>query len=203
MKKIYLFILVSAISLSVNAQSYIDSIYKFRKEYKDDFLTDNHSPLTAADTSFLRFFAPNEAYCVTATFTLTPEGQPFDIPTYNEKKKNYRNYGTVTFKLRHSLQTLTLHIYQSLELIKDPKYKDYLFIPFTDETNYKETYGGGRYLDLTIQDIKGDKVVLDFNKAYNPYCAYASGYSCPIPPSENSLHVSIKAGEKQYGKKVE
>ncbi|WP_192347263.1 DUF1684 domain-containing protein [Algoriphagus sp. Y33] len=70
--------------------------------------------------------------------------------------------------------------------------KPVLFLPFTDQTNGGETYGGGRYMGLTIPT--GDTIELDFNKAYNPYCAYASGYACPIPPKENDLEVPIRAG---------
>ena len=76
------------------------------------------------------------------------------------------------------------------------EYKNYLFLPFTDETNYNQTFGGGRYLDFEITDIVGNKLILDFNKCYNPYCAYAGGFNCPIPPKENDLKVKIKAGEK-------
>ena len=75
-------------------------------------------------------------------------------------------------------------------------YKDYLFLPFTDPTNGVTTYGGGRYLDLMIPATK--VVQLDFNKAYNPYCAYSGNYSCPIPPEENHLEIEIKAGVKKY-----
>jgi len=80
-------------------------------------------------------------------------------------------------------------------------YADYLFIPFTDNTSGNESYGGGRYLDYKISDIKNNKLLLDFNKAYNPYCAYTTGYNCPIPPAENDLKVAIKAGEKAFEKK--
>ena len=79
------------------------------------------------------------------------------------------------------------------------QYKDYLFLPFTDLTSGKETYASGRYLDLKTDEIKNGKVTLDFNKAYNPYCAYVSGvYNCPIPPKENTLGVEVKAGEKLF-----
>ncbi|MEI9910512.1 MAG: DUF1684 domain-containing protein [Bacteroidota bacterium] len=81
------------------------------------------------------------------------------------------------------------------------EYREQLFLPFTDLTTGEETYTAGRYIDLTFNDIIGDKVVIDFNKAYNPYCAYISGkYNCPIPPKENNLTVAILAGEKNYGK---
>ena len=62
----------------------------------------------------------------------------------------------------------------------------------------KESYGGGRYLDLRMKEIEGDKIYLDFNKAYNPFCAFSAGYSCPIPPKENHLKVAIEAGEKNF-----
>ena len=81
------------------------------------------------------------------------------------------------------------------------QYKNYLFLPFTDATTGVETYESGRYIDLEINDIKDNLVIIDFNKAYNPYCAYTTGYNCPIPPAENDLHIAITAGEKAYGKK--
>ncbi|MCK5678470.1 MAG: DUF1684 domain-containing protein, partial [Flavobacteriaceae bacterium] len=89
-----------------------------------------------------------------------------------------------------------LEIYQNQKLILTTDYEDYLFLPFTDKTNGESTYGGGRYLDLKIPD--GDTTVIDFNKAYNPYCAYNHKYSCPIPPKANQLDVEINAGVKAY-----
>jgi len=93
-------------------------------------------------------------------------------------------------------QTLTLNVYESVELSKKAGYEDYLFIPFTDLTNGDETYGGGRYLDLRQEALRQKPVRLDFNRAYNPYCAYSKGYSCPIPPAENWLPVAIRGGVK-------
>ena len=89
-----------------------------------------------------------------------------------------------------------MNIYQNLELISKPEYVDYLFVPFTDLTNGKGSYSGGRYIDTRIPP--GKKIVLDFNKAYNPYCAYNGKYSCPIPPEENHLEVEIRAGVKDF-----
>ena len=88
----------------------------------------------------------------------------------------------------------TLNVYQSQQLSTDPDYADYLFVPFTDATNGESTYPSGRYLDLHIP--QGETVLLDFNRAYNPYCAYNARYSCPIPPAENHLEIPIKAGVK-------
>ena len=86
--------------------------------------------------------------------------------------------------------------------MQQEKYKDYLFIPFGDATSGLTSYGGGRYMDFTLADIKDNTLVIDFNKAYNPYCAYTIGYNCPIPPKENLLTEAINAGEKNYGKPV-
>src|SRR4029077_12782195 len=116
------------------------------------------------------------------------------------KTKRFFKYGLLSFSLHGSL--LHLFVYQSEALMKKEEMKEYLFVPFGDATSGFESYGGGRYIDLSISAIKKNRVILDFNKAYNPYCAYASGYNCPIPPLENLLTVPIVAGEKNYGKKV-
>jgi uncharacterized protein (DUF1684 family) len=89
-----------------------------------------------------------------------------------------------------------LNLYKNTTPYDDPELKDYLFLPFTDWTSGDGSYGGGRFLDAYIPE--GDIILLDFNKAYNPYCAYNSGYSCPIPPKENDLDVRIEAGVKDY-----
>jgi uncharacterized protein len=94
---------------------------------------------------------------------------------------------------------LQLNLYQSQSLMGNEEYKDYLFLPFTDETSGHGSYDGGRYIDITLGEIHDGKVVIDFNKAYNPYCAYVSGkYNCPIPPKENNLKVKIASGEKGF-----
>ena len=91
-------------------------------------------------------------------------------------------------------QPQRLFVYQSLDLLHNQEYRDYLIVLFTDRTNGQGSYGGGRYLDLRRGQIQDGQLVLDFNRAYNPYCAYGSQYSCPIPPAENQLPVAIKAG---------
>jgi peptide deformylase len=93
-----------------------------------------------------------------------------------------------------------LNVYQSVALFQNPAYKNHLFLPFLDLTNGQESYSGGRYIDLSTDDIKGNNVEIDFNKAYNPYCAYSNGYRCPVPPVENNLETKIMAGEKAFHK---
>ena len=187
-------------SFGIAAQSYNNEIDKWRENYKQEFLKDEHSPLKAADTGFLRFYEVNDTYKVKAKFKLTPDSKPFDIETHSGKKKPYRRYGMLSFTVKG--QDYTLEVYQGLQLIKKPELRDYLFIPFTDLTNNETTFGGGRYLDFKIGDIKKGILVLDFNKAYNPYCAFAEGYSCPIPPDANKLNIRIKAGELIFGKPI-
>ena len=83
-----------------------------------------------------------------------------------------------------------------MELLDDEEFVDYLFLPFTDLTNGEATYAGGRYIDLAIPD--GDTLIIDFNKSYNPYCAYNKKYSCPIVPKVNHLEIDINAGVKAF-----
>ncbi|MBW7912611.1 MAG: DUF1684 domain-containing protein [Taibaiella sp.] len=193
---LYLALLLSAASTYAQDKTYATQIAKHRQQYKQEFIEDKRSPLKADDTANLRFFSPDGRYQVKAKVILTPEAEPFDMPTVSGKTKKYRQYGWLTFKINDT--AVRLQVFQSLKLIEDPKYKDHLFVPFTDGTTYTETYGGGRYLDLSLLDISNGFIELDFNKCYNPWCAYASGYSCPIPPVENRMPVSIRAGEMNY-----
>ncbi len=171
------------------------SIKKHRKLYKKAFLEEN-GPLSKKELKYLDFFAPNINYRVSATFKRTPDEKPFEIPTSSKVTKKYVKYGELNFALNG--KEYRLNIYQSLTLRKMPQYRDYLFLPFKDLTNGKLSYGGGRYLDLKLGDLKTGTVMIDFNKAYNPYCAFSDGYSCPIPPKENHLDVEIIAGEKKF-----
>jgi len=142
----------------------------------------------------LDFFAPDTNYVVQAKLVRTPEAVPFLMPTTTERKSREVVYAIAHFVLHG--EKYQLEIYQNPELILQEGYEDYLFLPFTDETNGKETYPGGRYIDLRIP--KRDSMVIDFNRAYNPYCAYNKKYSCPIVPSVNALNVQILAGVKAF-----
>jgi len=185
------------LAFSVQGQTtYRDSIAEFRKKYISDLVAESGGPVKANQAKNFTFFPADRSYCVWADFKETPGAVPFMIPTHSGKFKPYKEYGKLTFHIHDTM--LTLSIYQSIDLLKDAQYKNYLFLPFKDLTNYELTYGGGRYIDLVLSDIKNNKVLIDFNKAYNPYCAYADGYSCPIPPDENRLHIEILAGEKMF-----
>lgn len=178
-------------------QLYTDSLARWRQDYADAFTKEEYSPLTAFDTGNLRFYPIREIYRVKARVTLTPDSPVFNLPTHSGITKRYRRWGVAHFSLGG--KKLSLRIYQSPDLMPRPGLEDHLSIFFNDRTNYEETYAGGRYIDLKTGEVSADgTLVIDFNKAYNPYCAYASGYNCPVPPRENLLPVKIPAGEKLY-----
>jgi len=172
--------------------SLIDSVIQTRKEQQEERL----SGKVIHSSSDLSYFNIDEAYKVEARFTPGQDEASFNIPTYSGMQKEFYKYGSIQFTLNGKERTL--FIYRNLTTIKNKKYKDYLFLPFMDHTSGDITYGGGRYIDLKTTDIVDNKLELDFNKAYNPYCAYGDGWNCPIPPVENHLDTPIKAGEMAY-----
>lgn len=178
------------------AQDIVQETESFRNHYIADHLAEGRSPIKYQNVKDLAFFTPNENYKVIASVKFIEDYKGFTMLTHSGKKKQYYKYAELTFKIDNVKQKL--FIYQSKSLIQKKEYRDHLFLPFTDATNYETTFGGGRYLDFVLDDLKDGQLVLDFNKSYNPYCAYAGGFNCPIPPKENRLDIAIKAGEKLY-----
>jgi uncharacterized protein (DUF1684 family) len=186
-------------AIPTNAQhteSLLKELLNHRSE-KDAEFKDTSSTILPKDMALkfkgLNYFDPNPAFRVTAIFK-KKIGKEFHMTTSSGKKKKFRQYGILTFKLNG--KKLTLPIYQNIKLMQTEAYQNYIFIPFTDLTNGNETYGGGRYIETTIPT--GDTLTLDFNYSFNPYCHYTTGYNCPIPPKENFLDIRIEAGEKIY-----
>ncbi|MHA4807607.1 DUF1684 domain-containing protein [Flavitalea flava] len=179
-----------------NVKMYTDSLIAFRTNY----INTHDVVKTEGDKKLLAFFPIDPSYVIKCQFEKIDKADWFPMNSSGSVKRLHRRYGKLTFTLRDT--SLQLYVYQSQGLMQTAEYKDYLFIPFSDQSSGEETYGAGRYLDYTINDIHDGTLLLDFNKAYNPSCAYATGYNCPIPPKENDLPVSIRAGEKNYGKKV-
>lgn len=171
---------------------------KLNAQYKDG----SRSPLKKKDLKDfkgLNFYPVDSSYIVTAKLTRTPDTPYFEMATTTDRRPLYREYGVLTFSLIGKEHTLTL--YRSLEEERDPRYKDYLFLPFTDETSGDGSYGGGRYMDVFESTIRpGDIVTLNFNNTYNPYCAYNEDYSCPRTPRKNHLDIEIKAGVMDFKK---
>ncbi|WP_242203767.1 DUF1684 domain-containing protein [Aestuariivivens insulae] len=171
----------------------------FQKEQNAKFKDASTSPLKDKDRKTfngLEFFKFDSTYIVKAQFKRTPNEKAFKMKTTTDRLPVYVKYGELIFNLKG--EDFKLNIYQNQGLIEKEGYEDYLFLPFLDETNGLESYGGGRYIDTRIP--KGDTVIIDFNQAYNPYCAYNDKYSCPIVPRGNYLRTRIEAGVKAFNK---
>lgn len=200
MKQLFFALLFMA-GLNCFGQDYTAQINSFRAKYKSDFLIDSSSPLKKEDLQFVRFYTADSTYRVTADVTPLIDEDPIVISTFTGTGGKYLRYVILKFMLKG--KALELTVYRNTALANIPAYKDYLFLPFTDQTNGATTYGGGRYIDLREGDFKNGKLTLDFNKAYNPYCAFGAGYSCPKPPEENDLAISIEAGEKNFARDID
>lgn len=174
-------------------------IYKDTMQHYIDAYVRNHEVIKGDEKQYFRFYPINEEYKVSAKVVRTPNSKWFAMETSGALKKAFRVYAILEFTIHDTL--VKLPVYQSQGLITMEQYKSLLFLPFTDLTSGEETYAAGRYIDLWITDIHHDSITVDFNKAYNPYCAYVAGkYNCPVPPKENQLTVAIPAGEKVFAK---
>lgn len=198
MKKIYSLVFIFIVAVGFSQQKFSkDSVLNFQKELNAEYADATKSPLTAKDLKHFKgldFFTIDDSFFVNARFVRTEAEKPFEMPTSTSRKPMYVKYGQVFFILNG--KECKMNVYRSLELSKIEKYKDDLFLPFTDLTSGNQTYGGGRYIDLKIPT--GKTIAIDFNKAYNPYCAYNHKYSCPVPPAENFVKIEIKAGVKKF-----
>lgn len=175
----------------------INDVQKFQKQINQEYANPKGSPLTAEDLAVFKtldFFPIDEKYFVVAQFVRTKKEKPFEMKTSTARKPIYVKYGEISFILDG--KELHLNVYRNIELSKKSEYKDYLFLPFSDLTSGKESYIGGRYIDLKMP--KGNTIAIDFNTSYNPYCAYNHKYSCPLVPLENDLEVEINAGVKKF-----
>lgn len=180
---------------SQDNSSYIEDLMEERKE-KDNFMrSGNGSPLKAEEKKGfkgLTYFEPDLQYRILANFTPVENRKMVLMNTSDGKTERYMEYGYAEFDLHDKKNRLLIY-----EMIDMGPARGKLFLPFGDETSARETYGAGRYLDLN-KVPGGTTITLDFNRAYNPYCAYNETFSCPLPPQENLLSIPIRAGEKNY-----
>lgn len=198
MKKV-VFLVLFFISVAGFCQEKFDvsAVEAFQKQLNKEFASKEESPLTDEDRAVfekLDYFPIDSKYFVVAKFTRTESEKPFEMKTTKERRPIYVKYGELAFTIDE--KTFKLNLYKNIELSKKEEFKDYLFLPFSDASNGNESYIGGRYIDMKIP--KGDLVAIDFNLAYNPYCAYNYKYSCPIVPLENDLKIEILAGVKKF-----
>lgn len=183
-----------SLSSGKSDEDYFASILQERQE-KDKFMkASEESPFGEGRDSFtaLKYFEPDVKYRIRATLQPIVNKKVVVLPTSSGEENQYLEYAFVEFELHGVLNRLLL-----LEVMDMGPARGTLFLAFADATSAKETYGAGRYLEVKKVSA-ASSIVLDFNKAYNPYCVYADRFSCPFPPRENVLKVSILAGEKSY-----
>ena len=184
-------IIFSLYSLLTTAEvgDYAESINTERAE-KDIWLSnDLNSPFAVTNTPFQRlsYFEPDQDFRIKAKFIKSIADEDVTLITNTGENQVYQIYGSAVFELDGQSHILKLLSSEG---------RTQLFLPFIDETSGETTYGAGRYLDLDFPI--NDEIIIDFNKAYNPYCAYTEAYSCPFPPKANILSIAIEAGEKTY-----
>jgi uncharacterized protein (DUF1684 family) len=175
---------------SQSTEGYIEEVEAGRIEKDEELRISDESPLTNEQKEVFRslsYFPISEKYKVQAEFHKNTREQIVKIAITDGSQREYLVFGNVHLHLEG--KELDLSVYKPVK-----KESDYLFIPFYDITSADLTYGGGRYVEPVL--IDGKTIEIDFNLAYNPYCAYNHTYRCPIPPQENNLQVSILAGEK-------
>ena len=198
MKKNILILCVLSVLFSCNSQGKRALIGKteYQQKLNASYKDASKSPLKKKDLKGFKgldFFPVDSTFIVIAKLVKTKNAPTFEMATTTDRKPLYKEYGTLNFTLKGTACELT--IYRSQDDLRDEKYKDYLFLPFTDATSSNESYGGGRYMDvMTTSENTDGTIELNFNNTYNPYCAYNAKYSCPLTPRQNHLDIEIKAG---------
>ena len=203
MYKIYfVFILIiSGVLVSAGCEEKENNLLSFANEYSElrtsknnFFKNDPSSPLLEEDKGNfkeLKYYEPDPEYKFTGVIQKYEAPEVTEMLTSSSELKKFYKYGYFNFKINgkdHSLQ-----LYKPVD---DSGHDPYYFIPFKDKSNETDTYGAGRYLDIPVTE--SDTITVDFNMAYNPYCAFSPYYSCPLPPRENHLSIEIRAGELNY-----
>lgn len=198
MRILLFFVLFLQVQIGFSQEKFdVNAVTKFQEELNAEYADAKTSPLMPEDLATFKtldFYPANEKFFVVAKFVRTKKEKPFEMKTSTDRKPMYVKYGVVYFTIDGS--NFNLNVYKNIALSQQEKYKDHLFLPFSDLTCGNESYIGGKYIDLKIP--KGKTLVIDFNTSYNPYCAYNHKYSCPIVPLENDLNIEIKAGVKKF-----
>ena len=168
----------------------MSELTEFRAAKDRLFRTDHDSPLAPEQRqrfAGLDYYDENPELVFELTPEVFPEQEPVELQTSTGTVASYRRWAKVRFAVDGRPVELTI--------FRDAR-SGSPFLPFVDANAGRETYGAGRYLEL--QPLEGGKLLVDFNYAYNPYCAYNAQWTCPIPPAENRLPVAIRAGERSY-----
>lgn len=180
--------------LVFGSDQYAARLAKERQTKDDSFRRVQGSPLSQDQRQTfdsLKYFSPNKDYRLDAQLEAFTQRDTVSMALTDGKAEKYLRWGKAAFILNKQEYKLTL-------FLKADGKDSTLFIPFTDRTNGFATYGGGRYLDAALPAAEDTEITLDFNQAYNPYCAYNNTFACPVPPADNRLAVEIKAGEMSF-----
>lgn len=172
---------------------YVKVLEQERTNKDLSFRSKDNSPLADEDRlafEKLTYYKPDRDYRVNAEFERFGRQDTVQMQMTGQDTTLYVRIGQAAFSIDGEDQSLIV-----FQKVGD---ETNWFVPFTDKTNGFFTYGGGRYLDVPVQE--GKRITLDFNRAYNPFCAYNHAYSCPVPPASNRLTVEIPAGEKAFAK---
>jgi uncharacterized protein (DUF1684 family) len=170
---------------------YVKTMQQDRKAKDDEFAAHPKSPFASLYEDFLglKYYEPDWNFRVKANWVQPDTAFIRDIADSKGGMRKYKFAGDLTFKLQS--KPLQLPVFVEVEN------ENLWFIMFRDLTNGKETYGGGRYIEMPKPDTRSE-IFLDFNRAFNPYCHYNHNYSCPIVPQDCMLDAEIRAGEKVY-----
>lgn len=177
-----------------NDEDYTAFILKERSEMEIFMKSGAGSPFSQDSIQFegLKFFPADIRYRIKARLKPIEGKKVVLLSTSDGKEQKYLEYAFAEFELDDIQNQLLI-----LEVMEMGPQRGKLFLAFSDDTSGGETYGAGRYLD--VKKVPAAKSIeLDFNLAYNPYCAYNDKYSCPFPPKENLLKIAIRAGEMNY-----
>jgi hypothetical protein len=191
MQKLGFIIIVFFIACSTPS-NYENEIEIQRVAKNAAFVNPSETPLDSTELKTFKgiyFFPIDEKYKVNATLKRFDDESLFDMPHTLNRTYKYQRFGEITFTLNEKIFTLPVYVNEEL------KQQKLLFFSFTDLTNGKQTYGGGRFLDIPFDGTQKE-VELDFNLSYFPYCAYSHRFSCPIVPKENYIDIEVKAGER-------
>lgn len=192
---------MTVVGLRAQDSAYLLEIEKHRAKENADFKSPERSPLNDKDRKVFKgheYYPVDPDYRVIADFVATPGSKPFPLVTSKGDTKTYKKLGDLNFSLKG--EALSLEVYQQVLgfIVSDEPV--YLFLPIIDKTTGVTTYDAGRYMHYEGMP-EGTEWVIDFNKAYNPFCAYSDNYSCPVVPQPNHLPVAIEAGIKGGYKK--
>jgi len=192
----FVMVMMLGCSTAENSEEISSRLLADRQAKEERFLDHERSPLTQAQKEAfdgLEFYPVDLDYRIRTTIHEYPAKDTIEMAMSAQGTQKYIRWGEFEFSVHD--HTVNLRVYKPLQY--SDEYHPYFFIPFRDQTNGAATFEGGRYLDIPIHE--SNRYVIDFNRAYNPYCAYnPNGWTCPLPPDENTLDFPLRAGEKAF-----